>query len=520
MAEVELNSAVSPVDAIQLTIAESAGPIIELSLPANHPWKLENSLVVMGLLGARAEVRWGEQALSVRVTGFRSAAGGRDSMVGIVLPDEMLDWFERHTSDDHKTQMLVYQRQDADANAWAFVRRVLGNRFSMPHGAEALDDSLHVGTCFLRAAGSDNLSHLQRILGLLANLPTRAWGWCAFDTEPGEDPLRLLGLDAPVLELDDGWAPGDLSEIHLPHRAAGKAVGKLSRKFGKLDEATAAKLLRQLSRAGIELAADGLIDEADQLPSIPGQIGIGEITALCPRIQYDFDLRRNADDQEAKKVEFTSQLEFRPLPGSAGLVARSATLSGFFKEWDESSKKTRLAVMPDDEPWKLMGDDDSPDLETPDAEKPLISIAVTPFMSREGFAGFYVSHREKDPMIVEVRDGEVPKMVGMQQVFAEGLEKVDLVLNSKTVSISGIVKDTDQATADGVAVDGAAGIVEVFAAAHVALKQKVTVTDDSTTMDHNALVTQKAQVDGDVTIGGKTDISGDTTIAATLEVGS
>ncbi len=520
MAEVELNGTTAPVDAIDLTLAESAGPIIELSLPANHPWKLEDSNVVMGLLGARAEIKWDEQVLSVRVTGFRSTTGGRDTLVGIVLPDEVLDWFERRRTDDAAVQTLIYQRQEADANGWAFVRRVLGDLFAIPHGAEALDDALPVGTCILRAAGCDNLAHLQRVLGLLATLPTRAWGWCAFDTEPGEEPMRLLGLDTPVMNLDEGWSPGDLSNMHLPHRAAGNAHGNLSRKFGKLEAPVAATLLRQLSRMGIDEAADGLIEEADQLPCLPRQIGVGGITALCYRLKYTFDFRQNAVDKEDPMVNFSAELDFRPLPGTPGLAARSVTLKGFFSAWDEASEKSRIQLLPQGDPWRLMGDGDSPDVETPDSEKPLVSISVSPFVSRGNFAGFYVAHQVDDPMILQVRDAEIPNMIGMQQTFAEGLEGVELVINAPTVSISGLEKSVDLATADGVAVDGAAGTVEVFANQHVRLKQKVTTTDESTVMDHSAKVTGHCEVDGDTKIGGKTDIEGDTTIAATLEVGT
>ncbi len=513
------------VDAIDLIVAESSGPIVELSLPANHRWKSEGGVNVMGLIGARATLAWEDQTLEFCVSGFRSTPGGRDLLVGIVLPKELLNWFEGKPTDEHAVQTLIYQRQE-DANGWDFVRRVLGERFAVPHGAIALDEALPVGTCVLRAAGCDNLAHLQRVLGLLTTLPTRAWGWCAFDTEQGEDPLRLLGLDAPVLNLDESWAPSDLTGVHLPHRAAGDSSGELSRSFGELETKKAAALVRQLSRAGIELAAEELLEDADQLPCLPGQIGIGELTALCYRIRYAFDLGRNADNREDKHVEFKTHLSFRPLPGTPGLSASSVTLRGFFSDWDEASERTRIQMLPGatakepSEVWRLMGDSKSNDQDTPDPEKPLIGISVTPFRSRGDFAGFYVSHQESDPMLVQVRDLEVPTMIGMQQVYAEGLEGVDLVLNSPTVSISGLAQSADLATADGVAVDGAAGTVEVFADQHVRLKQKVTTTDDSTVMEHNAKVTGKAEIEGDTKIGGKTDIEGDTTIAATLEVGS
>jgi hypothetical protein len=107
----------------------------------------------------------------------------------------------------------------------------------------------------------------------------------------------------------------------------------------------------------------------------------------------------------------------------------------------------------------------------------------------------------------------------MRQVYAQGLEGVDLVLNSTTVSISGLTNDRDLATADGLAVDGAAGTVDIFADEHVTLKQKVTVTDEDTRADHSLTVTKSAQIGGDTKIGGKAEIKGATKISETLEVG-
>ncbi len=518
MATVTLNQQSSPFDGVHLRISAGAGPVLELALPANHPWKLEDGGVVAALLGARGELAWGSQSISFRITGFRSTPGGADQVVGIVLSDEVLDWFEQRRSDTAATHTLVYQRQESDANGWAFLRRVLGDKFAVPHGAEALDAWLPVGSCFLRAAGCDNLVHQNRVLGLLANTATQPWGWCAFDAEGSEEPLRLLGLDAPVFELDSDWSPSDLSEMFLPHRALGPSAPatKLRREFGTLEFDDAATVLRELTRSGLEGAVEGMFPGSEQMLCLPTQVGLGGITALCPSISYHFDMRSHVEERQ---VALQSELQIVPLPTLPALSPRRLTAAGTFVEWTEASQKQRLKILPPDEQWQMMGDGDSPDVETADPEKGLVCEAVTPFASRAGCAGFYVSHRPDDAMLVEITDCEVPRMVGMRQVYSEGLESVDVVLNSETVSISGLAQDADLATADGVAVDGAAGTVEVFAAQHVRLKQKVTVTDENTKLEHNEHVTGSATIDGDTVIGGKTDIEGDTTIAATLEVG-
>jgi hypothetical protein len=519
LATVTLSDTTTSFEGLRLRISAGAGPTIEVSLPVNHPWKREDRLDVATLLGKRAELSWEQQQVSFRVTGFRSSPGGSDLMLGIVLSDETLNWMEMRRTETGQTSMLVYQRDANDANGWSFLLRVLGSKFATPHGSERLDTALPVGTCFVRPAGCDNLVHQERILGLLRNSPTQPWGWCAVDAQDGTQPMRLLGLDSPIVELDKGWSPADESEVFLPHRALGPSapMAKLRRTFEKLTHAQAALVVREVTSKGLVTALDPKAFEgAKDVVCLPCQVAVGGSVALCPTISFSFDMRSHIEEQE---VELSTELNLRPLPTTPAVSPARFTTEGTFKEWDSDSKETRVVVMPPDPTWQMMAGAKSSDVETADPDRGLVCESVTPFGGRDNRAGFYVSHKADDPVLVEVLDGHEPRMVGMRQVLAKGLESVDLVLNSETVSISGLAKDADLATADGVAVDGSGGTVEVFAAQHVALKQKVTVTDESTQMDHNASVKKVMSVGGDTTIGGKTEIKGDTVIKATLEVG-
>ncbi|MEN9581460.1 MAG: hypothetical protein RJA70_4469, partial [Pseudomonadota bacterium] len=489
LAQITLPIGASPVEgveAIELTLAESSGPVVAIALPLNHPWKLQDGAALMALLGERGELTWGEQTLSFRFTGFRSFDSQHDALVGVVLSDEVLGWFERRPTEEPSLSTLVYQRQNADANGWDFIRRVLGNGVSKPHGSDNLDIAFPLGSCILRSTYADNLCHLNRVLGLLRAAPTQAWGWCAFDVEQGDDPLRLLGLDAPPLILGKGWAPGDLSQVLLPHRASGQASGVLKQNFDTLKPEQAAALLRQLTRAGIPSAAEDLLEGAEQLPCLPGQIGIGGIIARCPLIQYRFLIKK---DDEQPHVRFETTLSFTPLPAAPALTPQTFTSRSSFVEWDEASGRTRVLVSAKDVAWQMMGEGDGQSADFPDAEKNLVCDSVTPFAGRGEFSGFYVAHRPADVLIVEIRDGDVPRAIGEPQVFAEGLEVPDITINSETVRLSGLNHDADITTADGIAIDGAAGTVEAFAEKHVLLKQKVTVTDDGTRMEHSATVT-------------------------------
>lgn len=518
MATVTLNGTTSTFEGLHLRISAGAGPTIEVSLPVNHPWKVEDGVDVSSFLGKRGELEWEAQKISFRVTGFRATPGGSDLVLGIVLSDETLDWLEMRRTDTAATAMLVYQRQEDDANGWSFLRRVLGGKFAAPHGKDDLDERFPVGTCFLRAAGCDNLVHQERILGLLRNSPTQPWGWCAVDAESSAEPLRLLGLDAPVIELDAGWSPADQTQVFLPHRALGPnaPLTKLGRTYEKLTYSQAATVVREVTRKGLETALPDVFAGSDQLVCLPCQVAVGGITALCPVITFSFDMRSHLEQQA---VELSSELTLRPLPTTPALSPMRFTTEGRFKEWTQDSQETRVLVMPPDAKWQMMGGAKSKDVETADSEKGLVCESVTPFASRGEWAGFYVSHKGDDTVLIEILDGQEPRMVGMRQVLVKGLETVDLVLNSETVSISGLSKDSDIATADGVAVDGSAGTVDVFAGNHITLKQKITVTDDNTVMDHSAKVNKALTVGGDTVIGGKTDITGATTIAETLEVG-
>lgn len=535
MATISLSGASTTFEGLNLRVSAGAGPTIEVSLPVNHPWKREDRLVVASLLGARAELEWAGRQISFRVTGFRATPGASDMMLGIVLSDETLDWMEMERTDSD-TEMLVYQRDIGEANGWGFLLRVLGGKFATPDGSEALEQSLPVGTCFLRPAGCDNLVHQERILGLLRNSPTRPWGWCAVDAESGAQPMRLLGLDAPIVELSEGWSPADESEVFLPHRALGPnaPMAKLRRTFEKLTHKQAAFVVREVTSKGLVLALDkdafkaekeDAFEGADEVVCLPCHVAVGGITALCPVITFSFDMRSHLEEQE---VEISTELHLRPLPTTPASSPLRYTSEGKFKAWDADSKETRVLIMPPEQKWKMMAGSQSKDFETIDPERGLVCESVTPYGGRResgsddsssGWAGFYVSHKAEDDMLVEILDGHEPRMVGMRQVLVQGFESVDLVLNSETVSISGLSKQTDISTADGVAVDGSAGTVDVFGAKHVTLKQKVTVTDESTTMDHTANVNKALNVEADATFKAKVDITGATTIAETLEVG-
>lgn len=331
--------------------------------------------------------------------------------------------------------------------------------------------------------------------------------------------MRLLGLDSPVVELNKGWSPADESEVFLPHRALGPnaPMAKLRRTFKKLSHGAAAAVVKEVTSKGLVAALDPKAFEgAGEVVCLPCQVAVGGSVALCPVITFSFDMRSHIEEQE---VELSTELHLRPLPTTPAVTPMPYTTNGTFKEWDKDSQETRVVVMPPKTTWQMMAGAKSKDVETTDPKRGLICESVTPFGGRDKWAGFYVSHKAEDVVLVEILDAHEPRMVGMRQVLVKGFETVDLVINSETVSISGLSKTNDIATADGVAVDGSHGTVDLFASKHVRLKQKVTVTDASTLMDHSATVKKALTVDGDTTIGGKTDVTGATTIKETLEVG-
>ena len=170
---VKLGGSESPLNSLDLTLSAGSGPVLTMTLPANHPWKAEDQTLLAEMLGERGELLWDSEVFSFRFTGFQSSVSGKDSLIGTLLSDEVLDWFERRPEADAALQMLVYQRQEADANGWDFLHRALGSAISVPHGAGELDDWFPVGTCVLRRTSCDNLAHLNRVLSMLAVAPTQ-----------------------------------------------------------------------------------------------------------------------------------------------------------------------------------------------------------------------------------------------------------------------------------------------------------------------------------------------------------
>ncbi len=499
---------------VEVCVALGSGPTLSITLTAGHPWlKSCEGSAVMSLLGKRGELEWAGHAFSFCCTGVETANNSAHKLVGILLSDDVIGWFQSKVArEEWDVKVLVYQRHNEDANAWGFVRRALGNRFATPFGADQLDRCFPHGACILRSGEATNLAHVERVIGLLSAMPTRARGWCAFNTEDDVEPLRLVGLDAPPHVLDAGWEPEGATQVSLPHPIThGTGRSRLRRGFGVLAPEQAAAVLFELTSAGTLSERDDLLGDPSQAPTLPGLVQIGSFPAFCPEFRYEFVLPKH---DQAGGVQLEVELDFCPLPHSAGLNESSQTVTTAFSHWEEapkidgtlyawqlSEREHRLAVGSQfSRTWRMMGD--GAEQEMADAGKCLICDATTPFASRGEFSGFYVSYRPDDFLVVALRDGEVPVLQGQLQTFAPELEGPDLVINSPTVTVSGLPNNGALAAADGLVLNGPDGTVEVYAEKHVALKQKVTITDDKTYADHNAVISETLNVGGDTTLHG------------------
>ena len=69
-------------------------------------------------------------------------------------------------------------------------------------------------------------------------------------------------------------------------------------------------------------------------------------------------------------------------------------------------------------------------------------------------------------------------------------------------------KGADISTADGIAISGSGGSVDVYAQKHITLKQRITVTAGETQLAHDVALTGSLAVGVDAKVAGKLDVGG------------
>lgn len=527
MAAVTIGEVSLPVASAELTLSVGAGPLLRLQPSSGHRVPDELHRTLFGAL-ERGTFTWGEEELTFR---FLAAHPGRDGgyeITGLVLPEELLDWFDTHEMAADGRSMLVYQRQQTDNDGWSFLRRVLGDRFEEPLFSTELEPWLPVGTTILRPTGWTNLAHLRRVIGLVGGLPGATCSWCAFNTEGGDEPLRFVSASAEPLPLDDKWRLLAASRSGVPHQLShnGGERYEIRRRFPPLQVAEAAAILVELAcsgrRAMVESCAD--VSITGQLPHMPMPVQLRDTTFLCERAVYRFSAGSTlAKESEAPTLDVQLFLSGLPTHGWGDVIRHTAL--GLFGSWDEPSGKTRLRIKSDAQNWTLMGDGGSDDAggsterEAAALGMALVCESVTPFAARGDFSGFYVKHQVDDQLVVDIADLAVPRSRGGLQVYAEKLEGPELTLNARTIVQSG-VSNQAKLNVTATLVDGESGVVEVYAEEHVKLKDRVTVVDAGTTAAHDLLVKGETEIEKDTKIGGELEVDGNTKIKGTCDVGS
>jgi hypothetical protein len=475
----------------------------------------------------RGTFTWGERELSFRFLAAHEGQNGAFEVGGLVLPDELLTWFQTTQKSEDGRPMLVYQRQQTDSSGWSFLRRALGDRFEEPLYSGELEDWLGVGTTLLRPSGWKNLAHVRRVVGLLGGLPGATCSWCAFCTEAGDEPLRFVSAEAEPWPLDTAWRLVPGAGNGVPHELAdlpGHSY-EVRRRFTTLDLAKASGLITELAVSGrrANLESLGCEDVVSQLPHMPMPVSLRDTAYLCERAVFRFSSPHSVLASEVAPV-LDVQLFLRGLPTRAWGNTLQHRARGTFASWDEPSGKTRLRLASEEQSWALMGDGGEDDAgQATDREAPapglgLVTESVTPYAARGEFSGFYVKHQVKDSLVVELSDLSVPRTLGGLQVYAEQFETPELTLNSRTIVVT-TVGNTSELNVTGVKYDGDAGTVEVYAEEKVRIKERITVVEESSTFEHNAVVTGTAEVKKDTKLGANLEVKGDLEVGGKADVG-
>lgn len=513
MAEVSVGSWRHRVARVEVLLRPGSGPVVRLVLPKPDEGADSSEPLYEALgTGVRGRLSWRGSPLEFVFLGYRpysrlDLAPEEAAIVGLVLREDVLDWFESGPSPESASlRDLVYQRGPGsqDGSAWAVFDRMLGPDICRrPMGLQGLDASFPEGACFVRPPERKNIEHLNHCVALLAETTVRARGWAAFD-DP-KSPVRIVGLEADPFVLDASWRlRGGSHFVHahpLAPRVAAAPPAYLVRRWGELDHAKVADLLVLATQSGLpDTLGKGVVGEPNQLPYCPGPAKIGDLSCYIEAIRYSCDV---LDEGVPCTLMAEVSFGFPPIPQTQAAQFESEALFGeWASEGDLAGKRVALRPVGQGASWVVMDD-----LKTQARDQKLFARPLTPYAARGEFGGFYVAYQPDDPLLVRVREGGIPLALGGLQVFSDNLEIAELTLNSASVHLSGRERTGAQEDADGVQVDGDSEEVRVIAGQKVDVKQgKMVVTEETTTLTHDLAVEGAAVVQKKVELKATLDV--------------
>lgn len=319
--------------------------------------------------------------------------------------------------------VTLFQRGETESVADLLTRWVSPGEISPPDakvGPPArLETVFRPGIVLLQHGGGDLAYRLRLVHGLCAERSSSfaglyespQTGWSFFGHEPGTTEINHVCELRPVawrIHSDNvaNWTP-EWRDDRRVHRGL------------HLEPAERKRWLKDISSGSARLLSedDG---EKDAVPLRPMTVRWGKegpyLFGQRIRIVFSF-----LDTRDPINTGFELALGVCRHPGDT--VARSGTsrlLLGRFKQWAGADRPHLLLVEPlaDNEsplsgrfpPWKLGKGS---------AEAGLIAVMLAPGYVRPGYSAFFARMKADDVVVIEVRDGELPLVLGSVQQFRD-----------------------------------------------------------------------------------------------------
>jgi hypothetical protein len=442
--EVVIDNSTFALERVELSLAQDECAELSLGLATGGPTPPRAQLLQWAHSSTPGVLRWGGHELPFLTTGFDLPRQAGAEIHGAAVSAPLWDWFTGRP--EGATPLLVYQRQEADPNAWAFVRRLAGFQLAEPEGdfADRVEPVFAERACFPRRRGDDNLDFLNRLIAFLDSYVPGVVGWCAFGAE--QQPVRLITLPGRVVELDASWeAAGDRYRRRRPGRHPLAANWYARRSLHPRDPAGLFAALCRLGRpaSAAELGQLEPAGEATQVVPLPGVVVWRGLRLFCSRAEYGFTV--GGPPVVTATLRFGADRPAARLPQTAGAT-------GSFLDWvgEGPAAGKFLRVKPAGGRWAVLPDRGT----VVDPERPLWVEPLTPVPGPLPFAGLHCTYPVGAALRLTLEPGEAPQLRGSPQRRHRSLEQSAVTLNCPSIDLRTGEPGAGAEEADGLRLDG------------------------------------------------------------------
>jgi len=442
MPKLILDKKAYPIFGIALRLAINSGPILSLALGTSHP---QTSL---SLNAPTAEIEWENGSrLAFQVIGFDSGFGQlghgtplRSSLqlIGLVLSEEVSDWFANRPYLETERHLLVYQRQPSMTDE-GFLQMLFNNKLGPLSDEQFAKGIFPPFACVVRPTSLNNFTFLQQVVSFIPHIA----GWSAFNHI--NQPLSLITTEnEQPLILNQEWIAQ--KPVILPNYLTDLAQRlKIKRRFEVNNfSRLLVEYLTQESDQGMADMIEAVVKEdRKQLILVPGLVKYYDQQLFCRAVEYAYEYPEGENGDGNIMIDAIAELT--PLDSHSSQSWPTHRITGNFEAWLEDRAEYLNFSSSGD--WIAMNDKGEPD-----ENRSLVAQAVMPTVPSENHEGIYVRHQPGEPQTILLLPGGIPIALGGVQQKNDAFEAadMDILINAKNLSFISSTKETAPDKAEGV----------------------------------------------------------------------